>query len=67
MSVKSLKNSNKQEYLILKNDEVDSIYEKNLKDLFQREGTLKEGMTDDASAINWGLNSPHDYFPQELK
>ena len=59
----SLKNSNKQESFILKNDEVDSIYEKNLKDVFQRENTLKEGMNDKASAIDGGLNSPRDYVP----
>ena len=56
----SLKNSNKQESFILKNDEVDSIYEKNLKDVFQREGTLKEGMIDEASAIDGGLKSPRE-------
>ena len=65
-SVTRLKNSNKQESFIQKNDEVDSIYEKNLKDVFQREGTLKEGMNDEASAIDGGLNSPRDYVPFPL-
>ena len=46
MSVTRLKNSNKLEYIIIENDEVDSIYEKYLKDVFQREGILKEGMND---------------------
>ena len=42
-SVTSLKNSNKQESIIIENDEVDSIYEKNLKNVFLSEGILKEG------------------------
>ena len=42
-SVTSLKNSNEQESIILENDEVDSIYEKNLKNVFLSEGILKEG------------------------
>ena len=62
----SLKNSNKQESFILKHDEVDSICEKILKDVFQREGALKEGMNDEASAIDGGLNSPRDYVPFPL-
>ena len=43
MSVTSLKNSNKLESIIIENDEVDSIYEKNLKNVFLSEGILKEG------------------------
>ena len=43
-SVTSLKNSNKQELIILEKDEVDSIYEKNLNNALLSEGILKEGM-----------------------
>ena len=60
MSVTSLKNSNKQESIILENDEVDSIDEKNLKKSFLSEGLLKEGMIDKAS------ESSRDYFPFPL-
>ena len=54
--VTSFKNSNKQESFILTRDEVDSIYEKNLTNVFLSEGTLKEDMIDEAS------KSPPDYF-----
>ena len=59
-SVKSLKNSNKHESIILKNDEVDNIYEKNLTNLFISESILKEGMIDKCR------ESPPDWFPFPL-
>ena len=59
-SVTSLKNLNKEESIILENYEVDSIYEKNLKNVFLSEGLLKEDMIDEAS------ESPRDYFPFQL-
>ena len=43
MSVTRLKNSNKLEYIIIENDEVDSIYEKNFKNVFLSDSILKEG------------------------
>ena len=43
-SATSLKNSNKKDYIILENDEVDSIYEKNLNNVLLSDGILKEGM-----------------------
>ena len=45
---------------------MDSIYEKNLKNAFLSGDTLKEGMIDEASAIDGGLMSPQDCFPFPL-
>ena len=59
-SVTSLNNSNQQESFIKKKDEVDSIYEKNLTNVFLSEGTLKEDVIDEASAIDGGLKSPRE-------
>ena len=55
-SVTSLKTSNEQEYIIIKNDEVNSIYEMNLTNVFLSEGTLKKDVIDEAS------KSSPDYF-----
>ena len=59
-SVTSLKNSDKQDSIILEKDEVDSIYEKDLKNVLLSEGILKEGMIDKAN------ESPWDNFPLPL-
>ena len=59
-SVPCLKNSNKQESIILENVEVDCIYDNNLNNIFLSEGTLQEGMIDEASESLW------DYLPLPL-